>query len=61
MNDIDPQMLLDVLDEVQAEKGYPEKYSVHVFEVFARLAVKGYRPYDDASAIPPAPRPPQQI
>ena len=47
MKDIDPQMLLEVLDEVEAEKDHPEKYSVHIMELLERLRAKGYKPDDD--------------
>jgi hypothetical protein len=44
MRDIPPPMLMEVLAEIEAEQGHPEKYSVPIEEVFTRLLEKGYLP-----------------
>jgi hypothetical protein len=44
MNAMSPEMLAEVLREIEAEKGHPDKYSVPIEELFRRLIEKGYRP-----------------
>lgn len=44
MNDIPPEMLADVLHEIEEEKDFPDKYSVSIQEIYARLIEKGYCP-----------------
>lgn len=45
MNDIPPDLLAEVLREVEREQGCPDKYSVAIEELFARLVAKGWQPY----------------
>jgi hypothetical protein len=54
MNEIDPEMLAQVLAEVEAEKGNPENYTVHIFELLGRLVQKGYEPHAAPPATPDA-------
>ena len=44
MNDIPPELLAEVLREVEEEQGYPDKYAVPIEELFERLMEKGWRP-----------------
>ncbi len=44
MNDIPPELLAEVLREVEEEKGCPDEYTVPIEELFERLMAKGWRP-----------------
>lgn len=44
MNDIPPELLAEVLREVEEEQDFPEKYAVPIEELFERLMAKGWRP-----------------
>jgi hypothetical protein len=44
MNEIPPELLAEVLREVEEEKGSPDQYSVPIEELFERLIAKGWRP-----------------
>lgn len=44
MSDIPPELLAEVLREVEEEQGYPDKYAVSIEELFKRLIAKGWRP-----------------
>lgn len=44
MNDIPPELLAEVLREVNEEQGGQEKYEVPVEELFERLVAKGWQP-----------------
>jgi hypothetical protein len=44
MNDIPPELLAEVLREVNEVQGCPEKYEVSVEELFERLLAKGWQP-----------------
>lgn len=43
MSDIPPDLLAEVLREVEEEQGHPDKYTVPIDELLERLA-KGWRP-----------------
>jgi hypothetical protein len=45
MSDIPPDLLAEVLREVEAELGHPDKYSVPIDELLERLVAKGWQPY----------------
>ncbi len=45
MNDIPPELLAEVLREVEEEQGCPDRYAVPVEELFERLMAKGWQPY----------------
>lgn len=44
MNDIPPELLAEVLREVEEEQGHPDKYTVSINELLERLLAKGWRP-----------------
>jgi hypothetical protein len=44
MNDIPPELLAEVLSEVEEELGCSDKYSVPIEELFKRLVEKGWNP-----------------
>ncbi len=44
MNDIPPELLSEVLHEVEKEQGCPDKYAVPIKELLERLVEKGWRP-----------------
>lgn len=44
MNDIPPELLAEVMREIEEELGKPDKYSVPIEELFERLIEKGYQP-----------------
>jgi hypothetical protein len=44
VNDIPPELLAEVLREVEEEKGCPDEYTVPIEELFERLMAKGWRP-----------------
>ena len=44
MNDIPPELLAEVLREVEEEQGHPDKYAVPIAELLERLVEKGWRP-----------------
>lgn len=44
MNDIPPELLAEVLREVEEEREDPDKYSVPIEELFERLIAKGWKP-----------------
>ncbi len=49
MSTIDTVMLAEVFADIEEEKGHPNKYSVHIQEIFLRLEEKGYRVSPDLS------------
>ena len=44
MNDIPPELLAEVLREVEEELGCPDRYDVPIEELLERLMAKGWRP-----------------
>ena len=44
MNDIPPELLAEVLREIEEEQGFSDKYAVPIKELFERLVAKGWRP-----------------
>lgn len=56
MNNIPPELLAEVLREVNEEQGGPEKYDVPVQELFERLLAKGWRPDAPLTKIYPPPK-----
>ena len=44
MSDIPPDLLAEVLREVEEEQGHPDKYTVPIDELLERLVAKGWRP-----------------
>jgi hypothetical protein len=44
MNDIPPELLAEVLREIEEEQGCPDEYTVPIEELFQRLMEKGWRP-----------------
>ena len=44
MSDIPPDLLAEVLREVEEEQGHPDKYTVTIDELLERLVAKGWRP-----------------
>jgi hypothetical protein len=49
MSDIPPELLAEVLREVEEELGCPDKYAVPIEDLFERLVAKGWRP--DAQSL----------
>jgi hypothetical protein len=49
MNDIPPEMLAEVLREIEAERGDPNEYSVPMVELLKRLIAKGWQPKETQS------------
>jgi hypothetical protein len=45
MNDIPPELLAEVLREIEEERGFPDKYTVPIKELFDRLVAKGWQPF----------------
>ena len=44
MSDIPPDLLAEVLREVEEEQGHPDKYTVPIDELLERLVATGWRP-----------------
>lgn len=45
MNDIPPELLAEVLREVEEEQACSDRYAVPIEELFERLLAKGWQPF----------------
>lgn len=47
MSKIPPELLREVLSDIEEELGFPNEYAVPIQEIFDRLVAKGWDPEDE--------------